>query len=322
MATARTAAGSVDFHEEVLRGAPTSELADRLRVYFGAEAGSHVPPTGTQHVPLPRVDRCARIACRAVLLRDLDPAESLRIFVDTLLRYTDHPPFVRLVVVDVATRYAVSVDQARVVVELARAVPNDKLLSGDKALEVLGSSQTFIDAGAPATRARPSDPSLLSSVSHFTALLLLQHGESPDEIDGSCKVLGKWCRYCYDNQAARVDPSIWATLQALVWFSDLPRAKLRQAVHNGIAQHTETWVQRGKNSRYLTTAALVARVEQHIDLRDTLRSLVDFRRRSALDREFAESPLRRLPLHIAVQCLEFIVKPAAAKPWVNAWYRT
>ena len=64
----------------------------------------------------------------------------------------------------------------------------------------------------------------------------------------------------------------------------------------------------------------MAAVREIAYMRDALRPLVDFRRRRVLSSHFAKSPLRLLPLHIVIQLLEFIVTPAASKPWIKAWY--
>lgn len=208
--------------------------------------------------------------------------------------------------------------------EFAKSVPDESLPPKDTPLWRLvaeSGNEVWVAVGAPATRAQPSDPSLLTHARPGPVHLLLREGESPDEQGGRCPALQQKCQAVSRDEEWHARVVFMPAIVAMVWFSDLPLVRLEEEVRAGYSHQWDGYS--GECERptdRMPEASVVAAVRETACVRDVLRPLVDFRRRDALGARFAESPLRLLPLHVAMQVLEFLVTPAASRPWIKAWY--
>ena len=194
---------SILTEQQHLFDAPTSELADLLWRDWHAELELDPSPHASfssfnEFVKKEYlVKGCLNVTFLAVLQRDFDPEESIRVFIDTLLRFTGHRPYVRRFLLNCGVRWVRSVEQAKIILDFAKSVPAEEMYKGDRPFHLivaLSGSDVFLKAGAPGTRLRPSDPSLLITTSNRSARLLLQEGESPDDPDGRCRALEQLCR--------------------------------------------------------------------------------------------------------------------------------
>lgn len=305
--------------------APTSKLSELLWIDWHAKL--RVPPSTGSPFPTFKspmsmlVESRIAHACRSMMRRTIDPVDSLRIFMETLLRFTDHPPYVRYCIVNIAMGLGdrLRIEHATMILEFAKSVPEEDMYPNDTPVQSFvarSGARVWMQAGAPSTRARPSDPSLLIGTNSSGESLLLSEGESPDDPDGRCAALEQKFVSAYGVRRADFNQYLLPRIFAIVWFSDLPVHQL----HPECDSETRRRRQRYLAYSWMSVDTLVTIVQQVVGLRDTLRPLVDFRRRLALTSRFAESPLRLLPLHVAIHLLEFIVAPAASKPWIRAWY--
>lgn len=312
-----------DFRDVFLH-APTDRLSDLLwrdwHRCFRRQPSTDTPFPDFDRRVMETIQSRVWAACAYIIEREIDPEDSLRIFIETLLRFTGSRPYTRFLVVRVGLRDVVRLEHAKMIVEFAKSVPPEEIYSDDSPLhQFVGRGEEgmlWVAAGAPTIRAHPSDPSLLIDSLPSSAPILLQEGESPDDVGGRCLVLKQ---VAFESTTASEADFRWRSLPFVVgavWFSNLPCEQLQREVHQGYADHNGVW-DSDRSQDSTQEATFMKLVQELVDIRDTLRPLVDLRRREALTCRFAKSPLRLLPLHVAIHCLEFIVFPAASKRWIG-----
>jgi hypothetical protein len=226
-----------------------------------------------------------------------------------------------------ALRCARTVGQARTVLEFARSIPDAELPRGIPAIRDRGiinaarNPVLWARAGATTRRASPGDRSIISGARLQPIQVLAQYGETPDETDGSCPVLEDFTMELLLDRDLSGNYKNSLAFDCVVWFSDLTVEALATAVENGRKKER---VYRSDDMMYCATYCrnsmsyedVMHKLQQMVGVRDTLRPLVDTRRKAALSRAFSRSPLRLLPHSVMILCLEFVVNPSASMLWL------
>lgn len=157
--------------------APTARLSDLLwrdwHEWLDLEPTTDTPFHAFDRRVMEMMEPSLFRTCEYVMEREIDPEDSLRIFIDTLLRFTGSRPYTRYIIVVVGLARAVRLAHAKMIIEFAKSVPPDEIYADDTPLHgFVARGQTrglWLTAGAPAVRAHPSDPSLLMTSLPSTA---------------------------------------------------------------------------------------------------------------------------------------------------------